>query len=99
MSLETNTQDFKMVFINHKIIQTMKLQVLHDSFGNNAGVYLSPQEWTLIKRNYPDIEEITEELPDWQKQVLTSRLEAIAENPERIKPIKGLIDALNKKVK
>jgi hypothetical protein len=77
----------------------MKLQVLHDSDGNNSGVYIPAQEWNLIKRQYPDIEEITEELPDWQKEILSSRIEAIAKNPERVKPIKGLFDALDKKIK
>ena len=54
--------------------------------------------WTLIKQQYPDIEEICTEIPDWQKELLTSRLEAIAQNPERVKPIQGLFDALDKKV-
>lgn len=77
----------------------MNLQVLYDSNGNNSGVYIPSQEWTLIKQQYPDIEEISKDIPDWQKEILTSRLEAIAKNPERIKPIQGLFDALNKKVK
>ena len=77
----------------------MNLQVLHDSNGNNSGVYIPPQEWTLIKQQYPDIEEISSDIPDWQKKILTSRLEAIAQDPDRVKPIQGLFDALNKKVK
>ncbi len=77
----------------------MNLQVLYDSEGNNSGVYIPSQEWSLIKQQYPDIEEISNDIPDWQKEILTSRLEAIAKNPERIKPIQGLFDALNKKVK
>lgn len=76
----------------------MKLQVLYDGNGNNSGVYIPSQEWTLIKQQYPDIEEITKDIPDWQKEILTKRLEAIAKNPERIKPIQGLFDALDKKV-
>jgi hypothetical protein len=76
----------------------MNLQVLHDSEGNNSGVYIPLQEWTLIKQQYPDIEEISNDIPNWQKELLTSRLEAIAKNPERVKPIQGLFDALNKKV-
>ncbi len=77
----------------------MNLQVLQDSNGNNSGVYIPPQEWILIKQQYPDIEDISNDIPDWQKEILTSRLEAIAKNPERVKPIQGLFDALNKKVK
>lgn len=77
----------------------MNLQVLRDSDGNNSGVYIPSQEWILIKQQYPDIEEISSDIPDWQKELLASRLEAIAKNPERIKPIQGLFDVLNKKVK
>ncbi|WP_396156870.1 hypothetical protein [Flavobacterium sp.] len=76
----------------------MKLQVLQDSNGNNSGVYIPQQEWSLIKQQYPDIEEISSDIPDWQKELLTSRLETIAKHPERVKPIQGLFDALNKKV-
>ena len=76
----------------------MKLQVLQDSNGNNSGVYIPQQEWSLNKQQYPDIEEISSDIPDWQKELLTSRLEAITKNPERVKPIQGVFDALNKKV-
>ena len=77
----------------------MKLQVLQDSNGNDSGVYIPSQEWTLIKQQYPDIEEISNEIPDWQKELLTSRLETIAKKPQSVKPIQALFDALNRKVK
>lgn len=77
----------------------MKLQVLLDSNGNDSGVYIPSQEWILIKQQYPDIEEISSDIPDWQKEILTERLEEIAKNRERILPIKGLFDALDKKVR
>lgn len=76
----------------------MKLQVLRDSKGNNAGVYIPSEEWTLIKQQYPDIEEISNDLPDWQKEIITARLELVAKNPERVKPIQGLFDSLSKKI-
>ena len=67
----------------------MKLQVLHDSNGNNAGVYIPSEVWTLIKQQYPDIEEVSNDIPNWQKEIITSRLEVIAKNRERVKPIQG----------
>jgi hypothetical protein len=79
--------------------QIMNLQVVYDNKGNSSGVYIPSQEWTLIKQQYPDIEEISNDIPDWQKELLTSRLEVIAINPERVKPIQGLFDVLHKKVK
>ena len=77
----------------------MKLQVLQDSNGNDSGVYITFQKWTLIKQQYPDIEEISNEIPDWQKELLTSRLETIKNNPKSVKPTQGLFDALDRKVK
>jgi hypothetical protein len=77
----------------------MNLQSLYDSNGNNSGVYIPSQEWMLIKQQYPDIEEVTNDIPDWHKEILTSRLEAIKNNPERLKPIEGLYEVLNRKVK
>jgi hypothetical protein len=62
-------------------------------------VFIPTEEWNLIKKQYPDIEEVTNDIPDWQKEILSERIEAIAKNPERVKPIKGLFDTLDKKVK
>lgn len=76
----------------------MKLQVLHDSFGNQTGVYVPMEDWTLIKNNYPDIETLEQELPQWEKKLIDSRLEAIAKNPERLKPIESLFEELKRKI-
>lgn len=77
----------------------MNLQILQDSNGNNTGVYIPPKDWELIKMKYPDIEEITEDIPDWQKEIIAERLEMISKNPERLKPIGKLIEVLNRKMK
>ena len=76
----------------------MKLQVLHDNFGNQTGVYVPMEDWTLIKNNYPDIENLEQELPQWEKDLIDSRLEAIAKNPERLKPIESLFEELKRKI-
>lgn len=76
----------------------MKLQVLHDNFGNQTGVYVPMEDWTLIKNNYPDIETLDQELPQWEKDLIDSRLEAIAKNPERLQPIDSLLEELKRKI-
>lgn len=76
----------------------MKLQVLLDNFGNQTGVYVPMEDWTLIKNNYPDIETLEQELPQWEKDLIDSRLEAIAKNPERLKPIESLFEELKRKI-
>ena len=76
----------------------MNLQILQDSNGNNTGVYIPPKDWELIKMKYPDIEEITEDIPDWQKKIITERLELLSKNPERSKPISELFEVLDRKI-
>jgi hypothetical protein len=77
----------------------MKTQIIQDHNGLPAGVFIPMEDWDNLKKRYPDIEEISNDIPDWQKEIISERLESIAKNPERIKPIQGLFDALDKKVK
>lgn len=76
----------------------MKLQVLKDNLGNQIGVYVPIEDWTLIKNNYPDIETLEQELPQWEKDLIDGRLAAIAKNPESLKPIENLLEELKRKI-
>ena len=76
----------------------MKLQVLQDNLGKPAGVFVPMEDWALIKTNYPDVENLDTDIPQWEKDMIDSRLEAIAQNPERLKPISGLIEELRRKI-
>ena len=76
----------------------MKLQVIQDNFGNQTGVYVPIEDWTLIKNNYPDIETLEQELPQWEKDLIDNRLESIENNPNSLKPIIDLIEELKRKI-
>jgi hypothetical protein len=76
----------------------MKLQVLQDNLGNEMGVYLPMEDWTLIKNNYPDIETVGQDLPQWEKDLINKRLNAIQANPKRLRPINELFEELNRKI-
>ena len=76
----------------------MKLQVLQDNFGNQTGVYVPNEDWTLIKNNYPDIKSLEQELSQWEKDLIDSRLEEIEKNPHRLKSINILFDELRRKI-
>ena len=41
----------------------MKLQILQDNTGKGTGVYVPIADWELIKRDYPDIELVENEIP------------------------------------
>lgn len=76
----------------------MRLQVIQDGKGNNTGVFIPIEDWTLIKNQYPDIETADSDLQQWEKNLIDTRLDAIAQKPERIKPGKNLLKALKSKI-
>jgi hypothetical protein len=76
----------------------MKLQILQDNSGKEAGVFLPIEDWNLIKRDYPEIEELISEIPIWEQNLIDNRLDQIAQNSERILDGEKLIEALKNKL-
>ncbi|MFP5041028.1 hypothetical protein [Parasediminibacterium sp. JCM 36343] len=59
------------------------------------GVFNPAEEWAVIKANYTDIDTLDQYIPEWQKQLLDSRLLALAQNPDSLKPMSELFEELN----
>ncbi len=76
----------------------MRLQIIQDGQGKNSGVFIPIEDWTLIKINYPDIDTLDSNIPNWQKKLLDTRLKAITKNPMSIKPIDELFNELDKSI-
>ena len=51
----------------------MRVQIIVDGKGNNTGVFIPLEEWTIIKSKYPEIDQIGVDIPDWQKSFLDKR--------------------------
>lgn len=76
----------------------MRTQIIQDHNGLPTGVFIPIEDWDLIKSNYPDVEALDQKLPKWEKDLIDSRLNTIAENPEKLKPIETLYKELNRKI-
>jgi len=76
----------------------MRLQVIQDGKGNKTGIFIPIEDWSLIKNIYPDIENVNNELEQWEKDLIDSRLDAISKNPEKLKTGNNLILALKSKM-
>lgn len=74
----------------------MNPQIIQDGKGNNAGVFITMEEWNLLESTYPEISTLDKEIPQWQKDILDNRLEAIANDPQRLKPIQDLFEIMHK---
>lgn len=74
----------------------MAVNYVSDNSGYTIAVQISIEDWKRIKDKYPDVDELDGTLPEWQKQLIDQRLQAISENPERLRPIDELFDELDK---
>jgi hypothetical protein len=74
----------------------MTLQYLSDEKGQIVAVQVPIEEWDLLKSKYPELDPPDANLPDWQKELIESRLNAISKNPERILPIDSLMAELDR---
>lgn len=52
----------------------MKTQLVQDHNGKPTGVFIPYKDWELLKKKFPNIEQIDEEIPHWHKDVLDERL-------------------------
>ena len=76
----------------------MSLQIIQDGKGKNTGVFIPMEEWSIIKSQYPDIENTNLDLDQWEKDLIDSRLDVIEENPNRIKSGENLMLELKRKI-
>jgi len=52
------------------------------------------KDWENVKAQYPDIDELDSEIPQWERDFIDKRLETVKRNPERLLPIETLFQDL-----
>jgi hypothetical protein len=75
----------------------MRTQIIQDHNGLPTGVFIPIEDWENIKKSYPSIENLDEDLPQWQKDIIDTRL-ADLNNPHKFKSIELLFDVLDEEV-
>lgn len=75
----------------------MRTQIIQDHNGLPTGVFIPIEDWENIKKSYPSIEKVDEDLPQWQKDIIDARL-ADLNNPSKFKSIEHLFDVLDEEV-
>lgn len=74
----------------------MPVNYVSDNTGVTIAIQIPIDEWIRIKRKYPDVDDLDNQLPDWQKELIDTRLQLIKEHPERLKPVEELFNELDK---
>jgi hypothetical protein len=73
----------------------MSVQYISDNSGHTTAVIIPIEDWNEIRNKYPDVETIEGELPQWQKELIDSRLKIIQNNPDSLRPIEELYEELD----
>ncbi|WP_158795643.1 addiction module protein [Pedobacter sp. L105] len=74
----------------------MSVQYLSNEKGQVTAVQVPIKEWERIRNKYPEVDHMNSKLPQWHKEIIDHRLDAIEKDPSRILPISELIDELDK---
>ena len=69
-------------------------QIVKDQQGIPTGVFIPIKSWNNLIFQYPDIEILDTNLPQWEKDFIDKRLDMVQHNPERLKPIEMLFNIL-----
>jgi len=69
-------------------------QILKDQQGIPMGVFIPIKSWNSLICQYPDIEILNTELPQWEKDFIDKRLDMAQRYPERLKPVEMLLKTL-----
>jgi hypothetical protein len=71
----------------------LQAQILKDQQGAPMGVFIPMQAWERVKFQYPDIEYMDMDLPQWEKEFIDRRLK-MARHPDRLQAIETLFEGL-----
>ena len=69
-------------------------QILKDQQGMSMGVFIPMQTWNNIVFQYPDIEMLDSNIPQWEKDFIDKRLDTAQHYPERLLPVEMLFEML-----
>ena len=76
----------------------MSVNYVSDNSGATIAVQIPIEDWKRIKDKYPDIDDLNNDVPEWQKKIMRDRLREIEKNPESVQDIEGLMEELDRSI-
>lgn len=70
----------------------MSLQYLQDNKGTTTAVVVPIEDWNRITEKYSDLEEI----PQWQKELIDSRLAHLQKYPQQVTSLEDFLSELDR---
>jgi len=74
----------------------MNLQYILDGKGETTGVFIPIQEWLSFKQKFKNIDIDSDDIPEWHKEELDRRLEAIENGTTEFHDFNDAMDEIEK---
>jgi hypothetical protein len=74
----------------------MSVQYVSDNSGRTTAVLIPIDDWNQIRKDYPAIMNMEEELPQWQKDLIDQRMMLLKQHPEQVTSLEDFLDELDK---
>ncbi len=78
----------------------MNIQYISDNFGNKTAVVIPISDWNKLTKKYVELEsnEVSNDIPQWQKDILDKRLQDYLNNPEDVMDFDSFCDEIEKEL-
>ena len=73
----------------------MSVQYVSDSLGQTTAVLISIEDWQLLRKKHPDVDELEGDLPQWQKDIIDERMQLLKDHPEQVTTLEDFLKELD----
>ena len=74
----------------------MSVQYVSDNTGQTTAVLISIEDWDLLRKKHPDVDEMEGDLPQWQKDILDERMLLLKQHPDQVTALEDFLTELDK---
>jgi hypothetical protein len=74
----------------------MNLQYITDSNGETTGVFIPIKEWNDMKSKFEDIDNSSDSVPEWHKEIVRKRMELYNNDPSEVSDFEKTLDEIEK---
>lgn len=74
----------------------MSVQYVSDRAGQTTAVLISIDDWNHLREKHPDVDELDNDLPQWQKDIIDERMLLLKQHPEQVTSLEDFLKELDK---
>lgn len=74
----------------------MSVQYVSDNTGQTTAILVPIEDWNLLRKKHPDVDEMEGDLPQWQKDLIDERMLLLKQHPDNVTSLEDFLKELDK---